>query len=186
MKEGMSMERQNHGFKFEKSIMEKYNIIPSTDYTAKWDGFLDDVPVSIKVEQYGSDIELADFRRNATNTEDFYLIVGFWEGQKDNIVDIQVLYISGDEWHELFPSHFIEDFQSLLDNITNSHDDDEKWKAMTKQARKNWQKETSNLVRPRFKRDHKTQKRIQCAINNGDFYKYFVPKYGVDLDERNH
>ena len=82
------MERQNHGFKFEKSIMEDYNIVPSTDYTAKWDGFLDDVPVSIKVEQYGSDIELADFRRNATNTEDFYLIVGFWEGQKDNIVDI--------------------------------------------------------------------------------------------------
>ena len=74
----------------------------------------------------------------------------------------------------MFPSHFIEDFQSLLDNITNSHDDDEKWKAMTKQARKNWQNETSNLVRPRFKRDHKTQKRIQCAINNGDFYKYFV------------
>lgn len=180
------MERQNHGFKFEKSIMEDYNIIPSIDYTAKWDGFLDGVPVSIKVEQYGSDIELADFRRNATNTEDFYLIVGFWEGQKDNIVDIQVLYISGDEWHELFPSHFIEDFQSLLDNITNSHDDDEKWKTITRQARKNWQNETSNLVRPRFKRDHKTQKRIQCAINNGDFYKYFVPKYGVDLDERNH
>lgn len=29
------MERQNHGFKFERSIMEDYNIIPSTDYTAK-------------------------------------------------------------------------------------------------------------------------------------------------------
>ena len=72
----MNMERQNHGFKFEKSIMADYNIVPSTDYTAKWDGFLDGVPVSIKVERYGSDIELADFRRNATNTEDFYLIVG--------------------------------------------------------------------------------------------------------------
>ena len=30
---------------------------------------------------------------------------------------------------------------------------------------------TSNLVRPRFKRDHKSQKRIQCAINNKDFYQ---------------
>ena len=27
------------------------------------------------------------------------------------------------------------------------------------------------FIRPRFKRDHKSQKRIQCAINNKDFFK---------------
>lgn len=44
-----------------------------------------------------------------------------------------------------------------------------------------YKKLTPNLVRPRFKRDHKKQKRIQCAINNKDFYSYFVAKYGISL-----
>lgn len=53
---------------------------------------------------------------------------------------------------------------------------------MIKAQKARWQKETNNLIRPRFKRDHKNQKRIQCAINNKDFYKYFIPNYGVELN----
>ena len=70
------MERQQHGFKFEQLCREKYNLILSNDYTSRFDGILNGLPVSIKCEKLGSDIELADYFRNSQITEDFYMIVG--------------------------------------------------------------------------------------------------------------
>ena len=175
-------ERQAHGFTFEDYIINKYSIQKSSNYTAKWDGILNGFPVSIKCEEYKTDIELADFTRNATNTDDFYLIVGFWEGVKTNIVEEHILFINGQEWHELFPPHFIEDFKIMLDSVTNHRSDDMKWRKLIAEQRAKWRKETKNLVRPRFKRDHnlkRPQKRVQCAINYKDFYNYFLPKYEV-------
>ena len=172
-------ERQAHGFTFEDYVINKYSIQKSSNYTAKWDGMLNGFPVSIKCEKYKSDIELADFTRNANNTDDFYLIVGFWDGVKTNIVEEHILFIKGQEWHELFPSHFIEDFKTMLNSVTNNYSDDAKWKNLVTEQRKRWKKETNNLIRPRFKRDHKTQKRVQCAINYKDFHSYFIPKYEV-------
>ena len=43
-------ERQKHGFNFERYVKEKYQIILSDKYTSKWDGVLNEVPVSIKLE----------------------------------------------------------------------------------------------------------------------------------------
>ena len=174
-------ERQQHGFIFEQYVKNKYNIILNdNDYTNKRDGELKGIPVSIKLEQYGSDIELADYFRNSEITCDFYLIVGFWEGQKDNIIEEHVLLIKGNEFHQLFDLSFNERFKFLLQNITNDYSDDIKWKQQITILRKEWSQQPPNLIRPRFKRDHKTQKRIQCAINNKDFYSYFVLKYEIN------
>lgn len=172
-------ERQGHGFLFEDKVFEKYGVEKAVGYTDKWDGTINGYPVSIKCEKYGSDIEMADFTRNALNKESFYLIVGFWKGDKTNIVEEHILFINGNEWHELFPEHFVDDFKDMLANITNDHSDDAKWRQMMNEQKSKWKDETDNLVRPRFKRDHKKQKRIQCAINNKDFYSYFIPKYEV-------
>lgn len=146
-------------------------------------GYLNNIPVSIKLEKYGSDIELADYFRNSRKTEDFYLFVGFWEGQKDNIVEEHILYINGNEWHELFNEEFNQKFQDLLTNITNSYEDDAKWRKNIGTLRTEWRNKTPNLIRPRFKRDHGSQKRIQCAINNRDFYNYFIKKYGISEED---
>lgn len=173
-------ERQKHGFIFESYVSEKYGVVLNKDcYTSKWDGTLNGYPVSIKTERYGSDIEMADFRRNAINTDSFYLIVGFWKEEKENIVEEYCLFVDGDEWHSLFPEHFIVDFENMLLEITNDKSDDIKWKKMMNEQKKRWISETKNLIRPRFKRDHKTQKRVQCAINYKDFINYFVGKYSV-------
>lgn len=142
---------------------------------------LRDFPVSIKVAKLGTDIEMADIRRNAYNTEDFYLIVGFWEGEKTNIVKIETLFVSGNEWHSLFNISLVEECLAFLKTVTNDKSDDEKWKEGRLSLSKRWKETTPNLIRPRFKRDHKTQKRIQCAINYKDFYNYFVAKYGVNI-----
>lgn len=178
-------ERQKHGFNFEQYVKEKYQIILSNEYTSKWDGVLNTIPVSIKLEQYGSDIELADYFRNSQIEENFYLIVGFWQGTKDNIIEEYILLINGEEYHKLFDLSFNERFTELLVNISNDKKDDILWKQQITLLRKEWSKKTSNLIRPRFKRDHKKQKRIQCAINNKDFYNYFIPKYNTHIKEAN-
>lgn len=177
-------ERQWHGFKFENFIKEKFNILPCPDghYTYKWDGMLNDYPVSIKTEKLTSDIEMASFIRNATNTDSFYLIVGFWEETKDNIVTIETLFIDGTEWHQLFNEAIVQECQEFLQQITNDISDDDNWRKGCKILKDKWVNETPNLIRPRFKRDHKTQKRMQCAINYSDFYNYFIPKYRKEIE----
>lgn len=176
-------ERQQHGFKFENYIKEKFNIssCPEGHYTYKWDGILNGCPVSIKTEKNGSDIEMASFIRNAENVDDFYLIVGFWEGNKDNIIAIETLFINGEEWHQLFNNEIVQECQYFLQKITNNVSDDKRWSEGCKVLKDKWNKATPNLIRPRFKRDHKSQKRMQCAINYLDFYNYFIPKYRKEI-----
>lgn len=175
-------ERQSHGFNFEKFIKEKYNIKDyDNNYTAPWDGILNNIPVSIKLEKYGTDVEMASILRNSQNMQNFYLIVGFWKETKDNIVEIVTLFINGEEWHKLFNEQLIQECQNLINNISNDKKDDEIWKKEINRLKKLWSEKTPNLIRPRFKRDHKKQKRIQCAINNKDFYDYFVKKYKKEL-----
>lgn len=175
------MERQSHGFIFEEYIKEKYNIKPFEEgnYTSRWDGILNGYPVSIKTEAVGSDIEMASFFRNAMNEDSFYLIVGFWENDKTNIVNTEFLFIAGEEWHKLFDMSIVDKCEELINSISNDKSDDVRWKNERTALAKAWKENTPNLVRPRFKRDHKTQKRMQCAINNKDFYKYFIPRYSV-------
>ena len=176
-------ERQIHGFNFENYIKQKFNIseCPEGHYTYKWDGILNGYPVSIKTEKIGSDIEMASFIRNAENITDFYLIVGFWEKDKNNIVSIETLFIKGDEWHKLFDMSLVNKCQELINTISNNPYDDNKWKTERTILTKAWKESTFNLIRPRFKRDHKNQKRMQCAINNKDFYSYFIPKYRKEI-----
>lgn len=172
-------ERQKHGFDFENFVKEKYNIVscPEGHYTYKWDGMLNGYPVSIKTAKNKTDVGMASFVRNAENIEDFYLIVGFWEEDKNNIVAIETLFINGNEWHQLFDEAIVQECQQFLLEITNDSSDDEKWQEGCQLLKNKWQEATNNLIRPRFKRDHTKQKRMQCAINYNDFYNYFIPKY---------
>ena len=176
-------ERQKHGFQFESFIKEKFNILPCPEglYTYKWDGMRNGYPVSIKTAQNKTDVEMASFLRNATNTDSFYLIVGFWESSKNNIVTIETLFIDGIEWHSLFNEELVSECQTFLHNISNDVSDDERWNEGCKELKNKWSAMTPNLVRPRFKRDHKTQKRMQCAINYSDFYTYFIPHYRKEI-----
>lgn len=169
------MERQRHGFDFENFIIKKFNLIKETKYTAEYDAYTkDSIPVQIKLEKENSDIELADIFRNYQKSSNFILIVGFWSGQKDNIVKIYSVYFDIDCFKSNFDEELLKIFRKFLDEITNERKDDEKWKNQILDFKKQWRNKTSNFIRPRFKRDHKTQKRIQCAINNKDFLNYIT------------
>ena len=176
-------ERQLHGFTFEQAIIKEMNITPTKNYTDEWDGMYGEIPVSIKCIKNGSDIDMADYFRNSNKNKDFILIVGFWENDGNNIVNTHYLFIPAEEWRLMFPLEFAEKFKNLLTGITNSHEDDERWKEEINELKKEWKDKTNNLIRPRFKRDHKSQKRIQCAINYNDFYNYFLKKYEINWGE---
>lgn len=177
-------ERQNHGFKYQDIIYERYPDIDHSGlgYTDEWDGMLHGIPVSIKSESVGSDVEMADFFRNANKKTGFFMFVGFHDSNY-NYVEEYVLYIPINYWRSLFCQNLMPYFKRLLQNITNDYADDQRWKKGCNLLRNYWQKYTSNIIRPRFKRDHKDQKRMQCAINNGDFHKHFL-KFGVELDAK--
>lgn len=177
----MKNERQIHGFIYEQEVVKRFNLRKQSEYTAVWDAYTQDgIPVSIKTEKVRTDIELGDYFRNARNEQDFYLVVGFWEKDKTNIIEEKILFIPGVIWRSLFVKSFEEKLHKLLREITNSPTDDKKWKELIAHFRNEWKQETDNLIRLRFKRDHKKQKRIQCAINNKDFFNYFCKNFEIE------
>lgn len=87
---------------------------------------------------------------------------------------IYSVYFDIDYFKNNFDDELLKIFRNFLDEITNERKDDEKWKKQISDFKKQWKNKTSNFIRPRFKRDHKSQKRIQCAINNKDFLNYIA------------
>lgn len=175
------MKRQKHGFIYQEEIIDRFSLSPESGYTSKWDAYCDDIPVSIKTTRLGGDIELADFFRQSSIDEDFYLVVGFHDSNNE-IIEEHLLYIPKENWNKMIDKTFISIFKELLKNCSNDNSYDEEWKQQISSLKKDWTKKTSNLIRPRFKRDHKSQKRIQCAINNKDFYNYFIPNFEVEME----
>lgn len=162
----LSNERQKHGFEYENLIIKKYNMLKINKYTHKYDAYYKFkgrvIPVQIKCIKYGSSIELGDYRRNKHKKENFILFVGFWKENKDNIIKETILFIDRKKFISNLEFDHDNEIFSTLNLITNLICDDLKWKSFTEKYKNLWPKK--NLISIRFKRDHKTQKRIQCAI----------------------
>ncbi len=189
--------RQQHGFDYQNYVIRQLNLKEDGNYIGKNDAYCIEkgnvnYPVLIKFTKKGSPIDLADYRRNKDRTEDFALIVGFWQGIKGNIAEEHILYPPCEWWQSLFLTDpdFDKDMYSFLNNISNDRSDDAFWKEGCKEFKIRWDNYwqevrpafeerwgcncPERLIQPRFKRDHKTQKRIQCAIPNKKFYEYFL------------
>lgn len=169
-------ERQEHGFVYEQSIIKKYNLKPSIHYIHKDDGYKNDIPVQIKCIKHKSSIDLGDLWRNGNKSESFYLIIGFWKGKKDNIIEEHILFIDHKKWNKYFEFDHNDEIKHLIKTISNDYSDDDKWKKEVKRLKGLWNT-TDRVIQPRFKRDHKKQKRIQCAISNKIFYSFFVKEF---------
>jgi hypothetical protein len=165
------VERQIHGFEYERFKISENNLIKDINYTSKWDTFEMyngvKTPVSIKCIGINSSIDFGDFKRQSEITNDFILYVGFWKGKKDNIVEEYKVYIKCDIWNSYFGDKSI--LESMLDEmklISNDYSDDNKWK----EYRIKWKElYGKSIISLRFKRDHKKQKRIQCGITKSNF-----------------
>lgn len=164
-------ERQKHGFQYELQTICKYNLKKADSYTCPFDAYYKDIPVQIKCIKYGSCIEMGDYIRNKSKKNDFILIIGLWDGKKENIIQEIVLFIN----HQLFKKHlqFHLDDEMLYEmkTISNSRLDDLSWKRFCFKYKNKWPR--ANIMQLRFKRDHKRQKRIQCAIPWKSFNNQF-------------
>lgn len=167
-------ERQAHGFKNEERVCEKYDLEHfKKNYTHKWDAMTKEktpMPVSIKTKSLGGSVEMGDFFRNASNTEDFYLHVSFWDGDKANIVSEHALLVPGKVWSAMFPQDCHDDIRTLLKEASNDHSYDATWKQKCAELQAKWES-LGSIIKLAPKRDHKKQKRMQCAIPNSEFMK---------------
>lgn len=166
------MERQIHGFLYEKNIIDMYNLHKSDNYTSKFDAFEGNIPVSIKCIKKKGSIDFGDMIRQYNIESDFILYIGFWENTKDNIVEEHRIFFDKNSWRNLFGEYdLILKMDNFVKNeITNDKIDDSKWKKEIAKFKLEYGK--SNIIQPRFKRDHKSQRRLQCGISYTNFINY--------------
>lgn len=181
------MERQWAGFSFEEYVEKVYGVDRSAKtYTDIWDGELYGRPVSIKHTQKGQAVCLADLFRQASNEEDFFMFVDFYETPTvSETDDIHIFYIPAKKWHTYFMDieKFEDRFKNALKSVTNDKKDDEKWTQLRKECVKFWKENTNKIITVNGKRDHKDQKRWQCSINKTNFFKEIIPKYEITEEE---
>lgn len=165
------MERQHHGFLFEQKYINENNLIKAVSYTEPFDAYsVDGVPYQIKTIKSGQSIDLGDYFINSNKTTDFILVIGFWQTDKTNIINVYKIHIDCEKWNELLSFDYKDSLKHWIKNISNERSFDDIWKEEVNK----WKLLYGNnkrLIKLRFKRDHKSQKRIQCAINKADFNK---------------
>ena len=158
------MERQNHGFEYQEELCERHNLVPDKNYTGTWDAYTQNgVPCVVKTFKKGSELPLSDIFNNESRDQDFYLMYGVWSGKKTNIVDEKVIFIDITKWKQLFEWNHYGELKNWIKNlVSNSYDYDLTWKSEVKLWKEKWG--TDRIIQPRFKRDHKSQRRIQSAV----------------------
>jgi hypothetical protein len=160
------MERQSHGFEYEKIVSAKYNLTSDKNYTGLWDAYMPNgVPCVIKTFKQKTELPLSDIFINSSRNTDFYLIYGIWKGDKTNIIEEKIILVDINKWKELFEWDNYKELNNWIKNlVSNNYNYDLTWRLEVKEWKKKWGEHKT--IQPRFKRDHKTQRRIQTAVAN--------------------
>lgn len=168
-------ERQKHGFDFQEQYIKENNLISEKKYTGEYDAYTqNNFPIQIKTRKKNNELDLGDLKRNLNKEKDFLLVVGDYSVNKGNKVfeKPKCYYIDIENYKKQFNCDCLNEMEDFLKEITNDYSDDAKWR----NEMKDFKKRTIANVVPRFKRDHKKQKRIQAAVpkkNLKDFYNSF-------------
>lgn len=161
--------RQRHGHHQENHVKEIYKLEDYIDPspTAAYDAqTFDGTPVSIKTEKYKTDVELGDYFRNASVDKDFYMVVRFWQGNKNHIVEEYHIKMPAKVWKTFFKPEHNTEIRRVLDDVSHDRSYDPIWKNNLNNLKMLY---NGSIIRLRGKRDHKSQKRMQCAISYSDF-----------------
>jgi hypothetical protein len=174
-------ERQKHGFTYQTNVIDKYSLIENKSYTAEYDALFQNIPVQIKCSKQGGALEMGDYMRNKNKSTDFILAVGLWEHDKTNSTNNKILskeyllyiehsrFISNIGYYtDIIEYMMYEDFKQ----ISNSRDDDVRWTEFRLKYKELWP--DTHKIDIRFKRDHKKQKRIQCAISWSNLNQWLI------------
>ena len=168
--------RQWHGFEYERRVIERFKLQKSLSHTAEYDGTLNHLPIQIKCMKQGTSVEFGDYFRNKRKDKDFILIVGFWKEDKLNIKEEYILKVNSKMYIDNLKYYFDDELRYGLKHISNNISDDMRWKAYCHLHRQQWE-EMNNNMSLRFRRDHKTQKRIQCGLSWKMFNEWFRQEF---------
>ena len=165
-------ERQGHGFAYEQRTLERFSLTKCKNYTSEFDATCGHIQVQVKCIKQGGAIELGCYNRNKNKKHSFILIIGFWRGSKDNIVEECIYFIDCNEYTMNLKYDKDAEMIAEMKLISNLKEDDVRWRDFCAKHKTSW-KEQNNHIDIRFKRDHKTQKRIQCAISWKNYNTWF-------------
>lgn len=184
-------ERQKHGLVYQANVIKKYNLLEQKGYTAEYDATYQNMPVQVKCSKYGSSLEMGDYTRNKKKNKDFILAIGLWQvddtliNKPKVIINEYMLYIEHYKYTKQLGYHneYIETLMyEEFKQISNHTEDDMVWKQFCSKYKLLWNKD--NKVSIRFKRDHKKQKRIQCAVSWCNFNDWLLKDFqhiSIDL-----
>ena len=166
--------RQIHGFKFQEQMCYEKNLKESSEYIGKWDAHdSQNTPCVIKTFKMGSEIPLSDIFTNSNRNENFRMILGVWKDVTSNIVEVIDVLVDYEKFVKEFEFEHYDELKNWIKNVSNNRSYDFFWKQECNTWKSKWGK--NRLVQPRFKRDHKTQKRIQSAVTYKNI-KEFIHK----------
>jgi hypothetical protein len=179
----MAPEVQGHGFTFEKWVHDTFfDSYEVGSYTDEWDVSKDfnvnygGVPVSIKTAKYRSPVGLGDALRQYRISEDFLLIVGFWqqEASKKRIVNIVAAPITVALWQSLW--HPITESDLLkLDSTIKDRTLTYQQARVSAQQIKSQPPFTQAHITLNPKIDSKSQRRLQCSLGFSTLFSTLAP-----------
>lgn len=182
-------ERQEHGFIFQSAASALLGLTTPPSYIDPDDGFVRDeesgasVPVSFKNIRHHRPVELGSLAHSVERREGFRMYVAFWTGGRGDglaIDHIHVMSMPPGYFRSLFPRD-VEPFlaPAVFRGITNDRADDIRWRHRLAELREQWREALppESPIRVRFKRDHGTQRRVQCAITPVGFDAMFELTY---------
>jgi hypothetical protein len=168
------MERQYHGFNFEDAVKK---VLGEEDrgYTAKFDIVHNEMPISVKFIRNGGSVDCGSFKRiweHCVNTietgESWYMVLGRHEGK--TCTTVYELEFTPERCKQVMgklPTEEVYAVDKMLSQRTFPAGKEEADKARL--FHRAWKAEWKHLfgkITPAPKVDTKTQRRMQCTINN--------------------
>lgn len=133
------------------------------------------LPVSIKTCKNRCPIGFGDALRQFSVSEDFLLIVGFWEqsGANKNFVAVETVKITARNWRDLFQPLTEANLKLLDSTIKNKEIHYAEVRKLAKEIKKSFPT-TKMILNPKI--DSKTQRRLQCSLPFNIFWNEIVKK----------
>lgn len=168
-------EVQSHGFSFEQKV---WNHLFERGYTDDWDipGSANlqnpGVPISVKFMEWKNSIYLGDALRQFAINQRFEMVVGFYrqvDGQK-KVVAVHHIKFTPEQWRQMWGEITAEELTAFSNRIKQGTIESAQDYARPHAAAL---REKSGIfsINPKINKD---QRRIQCSIPFGVFYREVV------------
>lgn len=165
--------RQQHGFMFESILTDNLiGFMHNDEYTGQYDGTFMHIPCSVKCMGMHGDICLSSFTRIVTDNDQSLMFLGIRDRTSHSLMMSTLYFPAGTRGlfhpYESETEALIQQFTCYLHNdVLNSRLYDKQWQSRLNEFKNEYSNifhDTDSLIMPRPKRDHKHQKRLQCAV----------------------